>query len=408
MRKSAVQLSAALVAALSAASADMPEKPQIFTMSLDDGVLTGPGAALILDRLPSAQFILVGEDHGYADPPEIALAIAKAARKFGVVNHVAEIGPITDEWVEPILAGGGPDDLAAALEGQPLAVPFLVMREDAELADYFIDNARRRSDALWGVDQEFIGSATIHFETLRARAKSATAKALADSVLNAERDALAAGNLGALFMSSATPERFTELKGAFAGDKPALAVISALEESAAIYRAYNAGMNYASNADRIALMRRQFLDRYSKADRRPARALFKFGAIHLGRGTTFLNTFDLGSLTDGVAAGNGLDALRILILPLEGRQTKIMPSPEGFFTTVDAKSKDAAKLLEAIGVKAEDIPADGYAVIPLEPRRRALEEAGLSKLGADTRFFILGYDYLVTTRGARAANPLAR
>ncbi len=193
--------------------------PSVRGMRLEAGALTGPGAELILAELPRAQFILVGEDHGFADPPELALAIAKAARPFGVVSHAAEIGPLTDEWIEARLGEGGPDALGGAIEGRPLAVPFLTMREDALLADYFLKNAPRRRDVLWGVDQEFIGATLIWLERLEALAKNDAARKLAGDAIAAERAAFAKGDFGAMFMFTATPETFASLRGALAGDK---------------------------------------------------------------------------------------------------------------------------------------------------------------------------------------------
>lgn len=67
---------------------DAPDPPRIYPLTLQDGVLGGPGATQLLEQLPSSQFILIGEDHGYANPPELALA--EAARRYGVVNHVAD------------------------------------------------------------------------------------------------------------------------------------------------------------------------------------------------------------------------------------------------------------------------------------------------------------------------------
>ncbi len=406
------RLLAAFLASFSGAgfaAAQGPEipRPALYNMRLENGALSGPGADLILGDLPSAQFILVGEDHGFADPPEIALALAKAARPYGLVNHVVEIGPLSDEWAEGILGDGGPDALAAALQGRPLAIPFLGMREDAVLADYFLKNAPRRRDVQWGVDQEFIGATLIWLERLEALAKTDAAKKIVGDTLSAERAAFANGDFDAMFMFTATPETFDALRSAFGEDKEAAAIIDALSESAAIYLAYNAGKNYTSNADRIAYIRREFLRQYGAAKGPAPRALFKMGAIHLGLGSTFLSTFDLGALTEGVAAGNGLDVLRVLILPLSGRQTAIRPSADGAFKTSDMKSDLTAGLLKAIGVEETAIAAEGYTVIALDPVRRALEQKGLSALTNEQRFFVLGYDYLVTTKSARAATPLA-
>ncbi len=395
---------AALSAGVASAAA---QAPAIYEMRLEAGALAGPGADLILADIPSAQFILVGEDHGFADPPEIALALAKAARPFGLVNHVVEIGPLTDEWAQARLADGGPDALATALQGRPLAIPFLGMREDAVLADYFVKNAPRRRDALWGVDQEFIGAPLIWLDRLEALARNDAARKLAADALAAERAAFAKGDFAAMFMFTATPETFAALRRAFAGDSEAAPIIEALDESAAIYRAYNTGKNYASNADRIAYIRREFLRQYGAAKGPAPRALFKMGAIHLGLGTTFLSTIDLGALTEGLAADNGLDVLRVLVLPLSGRQTAIAPSAAGPFKTAEMKFELTADLLKAVGVDESAVAADGYTVIPLEPARRTLEQKGLSGLSGELRFFVLGYDYLITTKSARAATPLA-
>jgi hypothetical protein len=395
--------SAGAVAAEDAASISAAH----FAMRLEAGALAGQGADLILGDIPSAQFILVGEDHGFADAPEIALALAKAARPYGVVNHVVEIGPLTDEWVEARLGGGGPDALAEALQGRPLAVPFLTMREDAELADYFLKNAPRRRDVLWGVDQEFIGSTLIWLERLQSLGASDEARKLAGDALAAERAAFAAGDFGATFMFRATPETLDAFRRAFSGQQEATSIIEALSESVAIYREYNAGKNYASNEERIAYIRRELLRQYGSAKGPAPRALFKMGAIHLGLGTTFLSTFDVGALTEGIAAANGLEVLRVLVMPLAGKQTAIAPSPDGAFRTSDMKSELTAGLLKAIGVDEKDISAEGYTVIPLAPVRRVLEQKGLRALTDEQRFFVLGYDYLITTKTARAATPLA-
>lgn len=376
------------------------------SMTLTDGKLAGEGAGILLAELPDAQFILVGEDHGFADSPEIALALAREARKFGVTHHALEIGPGSDTLVTKVLRRGDEAGLAELLAGRPLAMPFVNMAEDARLADYFVDSAGDVADPLWGTDQEFIGSTLIFLEKLAAMAPAKEAAMLAQQWLDAEKKAFSEGNMGTLFLMSAKPEDFQQLSLAFSGNTEALVLLSKLAESAEIYQFYATGANYASNAARIDLMRRQFLAAYRAAPESAPRALFKYGASHLGRGTGPLNTFDLGSLTEGIAAANGLDVLRIAFIPLEGAQTLTNPASPGVFETATYRSEDVAALLAAAGIEEASIPVEGYAVIPLENVRLKLEQKGLSALSADNRFLVLGYDYLVTTRGARPATPL--
>ena len=209
-------------------------------------------------------------------------------------------------------------------------------------------------------------------------------------------------------MVSLALEEFDALRGAFAGIPEATSIISALQASAGIYQSYMSGANYASNADRILLMRNQFIDAYRGDGGKPPRALFKFGASHLGRGTTTLNTFDLGSLTEGVAAANGLTVLRIAIMPLSGRQTITNPSAEDVFQEVDYRSETVEALLSAAGIPESALSNGTYSVVPLAPLRRQLEQKGIGTLPAEAKFVLLGYDFLVTTPDARPATPLSK
>lgn len=401
-------VAAAIFAFAAPAMADgAARKIGVEALSIQDGELAGPGGERLKSRFASSQFILLGEDHGFADSPELALAIARATKPYGFDYHVVEVGPLSEEWASAIVKNQGVEGLAVALEGRPLALPFLMMREDAELAEYFLNNASRRQDALWGVDQEFIGSPLIHLEKLNELARTSAAKELAGSLLAAERAAFAEGRQNDVFMFSASADTFADLREAFADTPEAASIVAALEESAAIYGLYAQGKNYASNARRVALLRRQFLSQYREARGRAPRVLLKMGANHLSLGTTFLNTVDLGSLLEGMAAENRLGAARILFIPLEGKVTQIRPSADGAFATVDYRSEEIASLLKTLEISEDAIADEGWSLIPLEPVRQKLGQEGLNALSGEMRSFVLGFDYLVTTRGARAATPLA-
>lgn len=379
---------------------------QPLTMALVDGRLQGDGAEALRAELPGAQFILFGEDHGFADSPELALALAREARPFGVVHHVMEVGPNTDTLLTEALHTGDESAVAALMTGRPLAFPFASLAEDARLADYFVDQAEDGIDPLWGIDQEFVGAPLIFLDTLVRLAPDADAAKLAGDLLTKEQAAFANGDLGGILLMTAEETDFEALRTAFAASGEAMQHINSLAESTEIYRLYNSGANYASNAARVALLRRQFLENYRAAPGPAPRVLFKMGAGHLARGTGQLNTFDLGSLTEGLAAANGLDVVRILFLPLEGHVTSLNPAAADVFVQAEYRSDDVAALLKAAGLAEDAVPSEGYAVIALEPIRLKLEQKGLNALSADQRFFLLGYDYLVTTRGARAATPL--
>lgn len=401
MKNLLLALALSVAAVAQAHAQDTAPMPPV--MMIENGALVGDGADLLNAKLENTQFILIGEEHGFADAPVISKALATSAWRYGLRHHVVEAGPIATEWAVDALRSDGVDGLGAALDGRPLALPFLNMREDAELAQYFLDNRGK----LWGIDQEFIGSSVLHLERLEELARNDDARTMAGGLLEAERTAFSTGAQDRMFLFAANDETFSGLETAFANQPEALSIVTALRESASIYQAYASGRNFKSNTDRIELMKAQFMEHYHGSRKRAPRALFKMGAIHLGRGTTFLNTFDIGSLTEGVAASNDMEVMRLLINPLEGEQTQIRPSPDGFFTTIAYESEDVAGVLGMVGIDTDDIPIDGWALIDLAPLRFQLGQKGLNALPNEARFMILGYDYLVTTRGAKAATPLA-
>ena len=402
----ALAASAALVAMAAPLSAQetVPDAPVIAPMMIgfDDQGLSGPGGELLAAEVPDTQFVVIGEDHGYADAPRLVTAFAAEGKEHGLTNYAVEVGPYSSAWVAEILAKGGPDALGEELQGRPLAIPFLNSREEAEAALGFL-----RFGQLWGSDQEFVGSPLLHFELLGGGRDLELVARLAAS----EREAFAKGDLGAIFMTSATDSDWEALEANFSGDTRALERLAELRRSAAVYRSNVIGRGLDNNLDRVEMIREYFLDSYRSAEVRegaPPRVIMKFGATHASRATTPMNTFDLGALVEGMAAANGLEALHIAYLPLAGEQLAITPSSDGFYA---AKPTDAAKLRSALETAGVDlsviVPDGGHYLIPLEPVRRVLRNRGLADLDGMTRFLILGFDYIVTTMDGRPATPLA-
>jgi hypothetical protein len=62
--------------------------PRVVPIEIKDGELAGAGADIIRGELPNAQFILWGEDHGFADSPILLRAIAREAHPLGFKYHL--------------------------------------------------------------------------------------------------------------------------------------------------------------------------------------------------------------------------------------------------------------------------------------------------------------------------------
>lgn len=395
---------AAQAGAQTTAPAPVGEKVEILPVEFSPGGLSGPGGDRLRDALTSAQFVALGEDHGFAGAPKLAEALAHdagaiaATQNAGPLYHAVEVGPHSAAWISARIKVGGVNSLAGAFAGRPWAMPFLSNIEDAALAAPFA-----RSGRLWGIDQEFIGAPSILLESLAAQTKDKAVRARLAAWLDRDRAALTTGNFGGIMMSTAGPVDFAELRKAFPGDADAAAIIDALSASARIYGLNNIGQYLQNNEERQALMQDYFLAAYRNAAVPAPRVLFKMGAYHMGRGTTPTSIYDIGSLLPGIAAANGRTSLHVAYVPMAGMVRQVNPSRDGFTRVLPYRDEAIAPILDAAGIAHDAIPADGHVLIPIAPLRHNLQGKKLRDLPAFSRFLLLGFDYLVTTRSAEAA-----
>ncbi|MDJ0978009.1 MAG: hypothetical protein QNI87_05685 [Erythrobacter sp.] len=389
-------------------AAGKPE-PTIQPLALEftESGFSGPGAETLRAEIADAQFIAIGEDHGFADAPDLIAAFASEGRATGFTNYAVEVGPWSTDWLREQLLSGGVEALARSLTGRPLALPFLGQRREANVALGFLDDGQ-----LWGIDQEFIGSTQIHLDWFAERTEDGEASETIRDWASVDREAFASGNQQSVFMVTAGPEEWSYLRKIFADDAEALERVDALQTSQSIYLANFEGRGFDNNTARVALIREYFLKHYAEAKQRigqPPRVLMKMGAVHVGAGTSPMKTFDIGSLIEGIAAENGMDVVRIAYLPVGGSQLGIRPSPDGIYAIQEVR--DGEKLISDLAEAGIDMEVvtqgQSHFVIPLEPARRNLGNAGLNDADDMFRFVMLGFDYLVTTNNAQAATPLA-
>lgn len=399
----ACSLALLLLGAVSGFAAAAPES---LPLHIDDGKLTGAGADVIRRELRDAQFLLYGEDHGFADSPIVLRAIAREARPLGFKYHIVEVGPLSTRIIGETLTRDGIEGLHRLVHGAPLGIPFLSLREDAELASDFLGQDAKGTPYLCGVDQEFIGSPMIHLQRLSEIAPNESARAAATKLLTEEKDAVAKAAQDKFLLSRFHDNDFDALTGQFKGQVEAERIIAELKESAAIYQLWMSGHNYENNARRARLLAKNFLAAYkSTADAQP-KFVFKMGIEHVALGTTTVNTIDLGTLASSIAKENGKTALRIAFLPVGGRNTAFAPKPGNPTSVQDYDSDESKEFFSAIALDPATLPAEGWALIPLEPIRQSLDTKGIDKLKPFARFVVLGYDFVITTRDAKPGTSL--
>lgn len=378
-----------------------PVAPQLFLFAITDGHLSGPGAEIIRAQLSSAQFILYGEDHGFADSPIILRAIAREAKPLGFRYFVEEVGPLSTRLICETLTRDGMGGLHRLVHDVPFGIPFLSLKDDAELASDYLGTDAKGTPFLWGVDQEFLGSPVFHLRRLVAIASNNSARVAVQKLLETETTAATKGDLHNFLLEQGGDRDFDALAAEFKDSAEAQSIIAEMKESAAIYQLYQHERNYENNARRARLLAKNFLADYKSAADAMPKVIFKMGMEHLALGTTPLNTIDLGTLASQIAQLDGKTALRIAFLPAGGRNLSFQPRADNPVTVGPYKAEEAGAFFPAIGIDPAALSKDGWTLIPLEPVRQILDARGIQKLSPMARFILLGFDYVITTPDAK-------
>ncbi len=380
--------------------------PQVLALQVKEGKLTGAGAEAIRGELAKAQFILFGEDHGFADSPIVLRAIASEARPLGFKYHVVEVGPLSTRMIRETLTHDGVPGLHKLVHETPLGIPFLSLKDDVDLASDFLGADSKGTPFLLGIDQEFIGSPPFHLKRLVEIAPDDKAREAATKLLDEEKDAAAKAAQDKFLMTRFHDADFDGLAAQFKGQEEAQNIIAELKESAAIYQLWMGGRNYENNARRARLLAKNFLEIYKSTAEPQPKIVFKMGLEHVALGTTTINTIDLGTLATSMARANGQTALRIAFLPMGGQNTAFAPKPGNPVTVQKYESKEVSDFFASIRVETGALPKEGWALVPLEPIRQALDTKGIEALKPFARFVLLGYDYVITTPNAKAGVSL--
>jgi hypothetical protein len=375
-------------------------------LSILEGRLVGNGAARLLKSARGAQFVLVGEDHGFADVPNFVLALDRTLGTDSPENLVLEVGPFATERLRVAIAAG---DLALTERRYPGSAPFVGWAEDAAMAQAWMH--RGGAEALWGVDQEFLLGLLPNLEHLRTLAPDDAARALLDSLLERERRAQQEmrdrQDPSNVLMLKLVDADFNALAAAMlaAPGSEAARILAELRASADIYRDNDAAP-WKSNRNRSLMMKRLFMQRYRAAQVKTPmpRALLRMGAYHTSRGLTRTGQFDIGNLASELAESNGGQSFHVLVIPAGGTVNRSL----AFLAdeALRAAAYDAKNELEVLGVAPllTQAHADRWTVFDLEPlrRHRIAREAG----GAEFARLVYAYDSVVVINQATAARDL--
>lgn len=378
-------------------------------MTVGNQGMSGPGAAVLLDATRDAQFILVGEDHGFIEVPQFVMALKRSLAADAPPNLVLEVGPLS---AARLAAAARKDRLAALAKDYPAAIPFFGWRDDAAMAAAWQGTSPRT--LLWGIDQEFLLSTRLHAERLTVLNPSGEAGAAATAFAGRAQAAETAMNErhdpATMLLPQLEKKDFDALHAVL---KPAVGsesamILDELAESAEIYRGQS-GDGDASNHQRSLMMKRHFMAYYDAASTKnePApRALFRLGAYHAGRGRNPINQFDIGNLASELAASRGHKSVHVLVLTAGGTVNKWFPlSADTNLRSTPYNAAEELSVLEAAPY-LKNAFSTGWTVFDLSAlrtSRKARESAGrlFDRIAFD-------YDFVVIVAQGHAARELTQ
>lgn len=297
-------------------------------LAFDGAAFSGAGWDRLLAEGRSAQFFLVGEEHGIAENPKLSAALFAALQPSGYRKFVIEVSPPMAAELDRAARAGidGLRALYATPGGEPA---FFGMREEAEMLAAIRASVKGTGDVFWGVDYE-VGGDRLLIARLESRSMPETArealrklKAASDSSWQQYE---ITRNPGFIYSFAGDPALVRAVRDAWPGlDEESSRILEALEETFEINRLWVAGRGWESNERRSEFFRRNFIRHWQteKAAGRAPKVFAKLGASHLTRGRNFSETYDLGALLPEIAALEGAKAFHLLVLPGKDSMTAV-------------------------------------------------------------------------------------
>ena len=300
---------------------------QRLELNFANDVFSGPGAAVIAKAVDGAQYVMIGEDHGIAEIPAFSQALCKQIAPQGFNTLAVEVGPSTAKVLAGALAS--PDSMTAVAAydtHHPFSIAFYDFSEEYAFLRACRDAMGAKGFALWGLDQELMGSSGALLAAGLASAttpadRAALERLIAEDNLDLSK-AMKSGSPGDMSMVNFDEATLASLQGELAATGGDAMAISELLASERIYREDMAG-EQQSNLDRSRLQRDHFIayDRAALAAMGAHPKVFvKMGAYHLFEGTSMLGDRELGDFLAEYAALQGTKAVNILILGVRGQQ----------------------------------------------------------------------------------------
>ena len=358
------------------------------------GSFSGTAWDQLVNDAASAQFVIAGEQHGSGAIAKFETALHRELARRGFTHSALEVGPYSTAFAERLIRSGpGRLQNYIAAPGHGFTLPFLFFAEEAAMAEAMVGSSPDKRQALFGLDQEFVGAAPILASELQEIATSGPErKALAEFTAAAEKDPLLVAKIDEM--------RLSALDEAFSRSPRALAIIDAMRTSARIYKPFvsKSGSAYGANLERESYMKTNFVRHFEAATRRNGSApkvFFKFGGYHAMRG---MSGTDVPTLANFVSEWGLPHKFRLVNLMIDCIGGQAMNPQTNQAAPCEPYFPPQGLLYRAV---ADGPPVQIIDLRALRPMLGKLKDADEA-----TRKNILAFDYYVAIKDGAPATPL--
>ena len=375
-------------------------------LTMSDGP-AGRGWEWLVQEARDARFTLIGEEHGVAETAQFSAALFNALRGSGYSRMAIELSPIIAQDIEAAARRNGLQGILDFFAAPDTWSP-MYLREEAQFLAAVIKAAPKSEHVLWGFDREIFSDRYL-ISKLEARVPSRARESftrLKEASTNAWARMQQNPGPGNLFLFSQDPAVVSAVRAAWPNpDRESDTILRTLEESLAINAVARTSSAWASAERRAQWKRNNLAARLREEQGRgsPPKVMLKFGYNHMIRGANYVNVFDVGAMTDEVAALNGSRAFHILVLPGPGSRQAVL-GPGRSFVSVSSDEFDEFRAGDQRLTRVlANTNAAGHEVIDLRALR-PLAMRGLEGWNPDVVRTIHGYDAAVIWKGAHASS----
>jgi hypothetical protein len=290
-------------------------KEHSYSISLQNGALTGAGMDFIARNAAAEQFVLFGEEHNVKEFPGIMVAMFAYLHQHDNFNYLAfESDPVSAHVASLPPLRGNLAALSQYAAKYPTAFTFATDQELQMVADVSRISTGH-TDALWGLDQSF---GVLHaLDRLRALPGFHSTPEFVELHKQAEELDLKRPEVDQLdYMESFKTSDLEGLRRQMAppdGSETQF-ILDNLVSSSQIYGYYYTGEHYLNGYVREEQMKHLFMREYRAAQasgERNPKVLLKLGHWHVFRGLGPSHLQTLGDFVTEFAVANGADAFSL-------------------------------------------------------------------------------------------------